>query len=64
MDEVVAQHSFTERELATILAGLRLLQEQDLRHVEQSLWDIVSNMSSLQPLEKDDIEMLCQRLAL
>ena len=49
-----------DRELAAILAGLRLLQcEIDL---PDAIFDILTNMRSFIPLHKEEIEDLCQRL--
>jgi len=60
-----------DRELAAILAGLRLLQREnyahdDILHIPQvddhGIWDIVTNMQSFSPLGREEIESLCQRL--
>ena len=58
-----------DRELAAILAGLRLLQREfdDLDNVDEPLtrsdmYDIATNIGSFSPLTGEEIEALCQRL--
>ena len=47
-----------DRDLAAILAGLRLLQ-RDYTLAEPSIYDIASNMDSFRPLNTAEIDDLC-----
>lgn len=52
--------SITPREFATILAALRLWQEQDAPPVRQ--YDIATDCGKCEPLGNDEIDTLCERL--
>lgn len=57
----------TRRELATVLAGLRLHQAQNLQpcqDIPASLHDIATDGSHLRPLDAKEVDKLCQRLNL
>lgn len=57
--------SFDDRELAAVLAGLRLLQHAllDENHpVPAAVWDIVTNGDLSYPLSGEEIDDLCQEL--
>ena len=49
-----------QREFATILAGLRLLQRNPPLH--PAVKDIATNGRSFKPLTADEIDALCRRL--
>jgi hypothetical protein len=52
--------SLTPRELATILAALRLWQEQEAPPSRQ--YDIATDCGEFEPLGSDEIDALCERL--
>lgn len=52
--------SITPREFATILAALRLWQEQDAPPVRQ--YDIATACGEFEPLGSGEIDALCERL--
>ena len=52
--------SVTPRELATILAALRLWQEQDAPPARQ--YDIATDCGEFEPLGNDEIDALCEQL--
>lgn len=53
-------HAIDDRELATILAGLRLRQRCDLH--DYDLMDVATNGGQVQPLTDDEVDELCERL--
>ena len=52
--------SVTPREFATVLAALRLWQEQDAPPARQ--YDIATDCGEFEPLGNDEINALCERL--
>ena len=52
--------SVTPREFATILAALRLWQEQDVPPARQ--YDIATDCGEFDPLDSDDIDTFCEQL--
>jgi hypothetical protein len=53
--------TFNTRELATVLAALRLWQQTANRH-EDPLWNIATDEGTLEPLDEDEIDALCEQL--
>jgi hypothetical protein len=55
-----------ERELATILAALRYHQAENLQIcsdiADKAIKDIATNYGSLEPLNCDEIDRLCERI--
>lgn len=49
------------REVATVLAALRLRQCNDL-HEYEGLMDIATNGDTVEPLSDDEIDNLCERI--
>lgn len=54
-------HGLNERELATVLAALRLFQRTDSAHSGPEN-DIASNGGAIEPLSNAEIDDLCERL--
>lgn len=52
----------TDRELATVLAALRLWQSQDGGETNSELNAIASNEGQCEPLTEEEIDDLCERL--
>ena len=55
------QELLNARELATVLAALRLWQETVNRH-EEPMWEIATDDGMIEPLSDDEIDELCERL--
>jgi hypothetical protein len=51
-----------ERELATVLAALRLWQSAVEAQVSPTLWEIASNGGTIVPLDPKQIDALCERI--
>ena len=54
------QIQLTERQLATVLAALRLWQNQ--RSFNLAILDIATNGDQLDPLNTDEIDQLCEEI--
>ena len=52
---------FTDRETAAILAGLRLYQENH-RRFSDDLFEIASCCGDFEPLNVDEVDVLCERI--
>ena len=56
-----AEPTFTDRELAAVLAGLRLLQEHR-RNLDVFVKVVATNAGCFPPLNSGGIDRLCKRL--
>ena len=56
--------SLENREIAAVMAGLRLIQRELPRgeFLPQGVHDIYDNCGTLNPLSEDEIDELCERL--
>jgi hypothetical protein len=58
---VAMKWELDKREIATILAALRLWQETVNKHEEEP-WKIATDDGQLEPLSDDEIDDLCEKL--
>lgn len=58
-----AAPALSDRELAAVLAGLRMLETAAEEHtLDDDIEDILTNGDAFEPLDPDEIEALCERL--